>query len=106
MDKILFLFDEFGKGMGLPSMKDFFMDEKYEHQDDIVYYMRNYGKPGMAAPMLTRDFFTGEYSGGGLVHFSDGEYAWTSDLPYYVEKYNLKLPDDFIEHVLKMTGKK
>ena len=25
--------------------------EKYEHQDDIVYYMRNYGKPGMAAPI-------------------------------------------------------
>lgn len=31
----------------------------------------------------------------------DGEFVWTSEVIYYVEKYNLILPDEFINHVLR-----
>lgn len=36
---------------------------------------------------------------------SDGEYKWTYDLIYYVEKYDMELPDEFIKHVLKKIKK-
>lgn len=34
----------------------------------------------------------------------DDKYAWRSDLIYYFEKYNLKLDDDFIAHVMSKTS--
>ena len=104
--KFLCTFDEGSKGMGFPSMKEFFMNEKYEYQDDVVEYLKTKGKPGMVRTMRPKDYFTGEPINVEYVFLDDGVYAWTSPLAYYVEKYNLKLPDDFIEHVLKMTGKK
>lgn len=50
------------------------------------------------------DFFTGE-----VVMFpdhgrSDGVYRWGESLAYYVDKYNLKLPDDFVSHVLSKSS--
>lgn len=34
------------------------------------------------------------------VYYSDGKYEWNSAEIMYFEKYNLKLNDDFIQHVL------
>lgn len=33
--------------------------------------------------------------------YNDGEYAWRSDIIYYVEKYNMRLEEDFVNKVLK-----
>jgi len=33
---------------------------------------------------------------------NDGKYTWRSDVIYYFEKYNLKLPDEFVKEVLKL----
>jgi hypothetical protein len=33
--------------------------------------------------------------------FPDGEWVWPSDLPYYVETYYARLPDEFARHVRK-----
>ena len=98
--KILNQYEEFGPGMGFPSMKEFFQSGKYENQDKIVRYLRT-GEPVMVQTMLPRDVFTGEPLGIEKVFINDGEYIWSSDLAYYVEKYNLLLPDEFIKHVLK-----
>ncbi|MFE2826346.1 hypothetical protein [Streptomyces sp. NPDC059271] len=31
--------------------------------------------------------------------FTDGTWLWRQDLPYYVAKYHISLPSDFIAHV-------
>ena len=31
--------------------------------------------------------------------WTDGTWAWTSDVMYYVEKYHIQLPDDFLKHM-------
>ena len=31
----------------------------------------------------------------------DNEYVWSDELIYYVEKYNAKLPNEFVNHILK-----
>jgi len=32
---------------------------------------------------------------------SDGKYQWRSDIIYYVEKYDLELPEEFVNYVLE-----
>jgi hypothetical protein len=36
---------------------------------------------------------------GGKSLKTDGVWVWPSDLSYYVEKYNLFLPPEFLQHV-------
>lgn len=37
---------------------------------------------------------------------SDGKYEWRSDLPHYVEKYDLRLPEEFVAHILDSEREK
>lgn len=103
---ILNKFDEFGHGMGFPSMREYFQNDKYENQDLITAYLKT-GTPVMVQTAYARDVFTGTLLGYEKIFVNDGVYAWSNDLAYYVEKYNLKLPDDFTEYVLnKQKNKK
>ena len=36
---------------------------------------------------------------------TDGEWCWTEDLIYYVEKYNLRLSEEFVRHMKKNEWK-
>ncbi len=36
---------------------------------------------------------------------TDGEWAWPGDLPYYVEKHNVALPTEFLEHLRQRNFK-
>ena len=102
--KILNQYEEFGQGMGFPSMKDFFQSDKYENQDKIAKYLRT-GTPVMVQTAYAIDVFTGEPLKIEKVFVNDGVYAWSNDLAYYVEKYNLKLPDAFMKHALTRIAK-
>lgn len=97
----LCMYDEFGPGMGLPSMKESFQPEGYSGQEMIIRYLRQEGEDNMACPGVLTDIFTGERIPGEMTHKADGVYSWTSSLAYYVEKYNLRLPEHFEQHVRK-----
>lgn len=95
------MYTEYGADNGI-SMKDNFESAPYPEKDKIVSYLKNKGKSTMVRMKLATDRLTGErikdmYS---LELFTDGEYSWYSDLAYHVEKYNLRLPKEFEEHVL------
>ena len=96
--KRIFDFDEYGPGMGFPSMKESMCDEPYPGKHMIVDYLKN-GTKTYAAAGRARDFFTGEPIPGELCGMTDGVYSWVSSLAYYVEKYNLRLSDDFEQYV-------
>ncbi len=34
-------------------------------------------------------------------HRFDDEYCWGESLAYYVDRYNLMLPDDFLQHIYR-----
>lgn len=101
---ILNKFEEFGHGMGFPSMREHFQSKKYENQDKIATYLKT-GTPVMTQTSYARDVFTGALLGYEKVFYNDGVYAWSNDLAYYVEKYNLKLSDDFMKHALSKIPK-
>ena len=100
--KYLNLYDEFGKGMNLPSMRDSFEEKPYKGQDKIVAYLKN-GKKTFARTELPTDKFTGEKIPMESCGMTDGEYSWNSTLAYYVKKYNLRLIKEFEEKVLNAS---
>lgn len=92
-------FDEYGKGMGYPSMKKSFSDKPYCGKAKIVRYLRN-GRKTFMATSRAHDFFTDKPIEGERCGMTDGKYSWVSSLAYYVENYNLRLPEEFENHVL------
>ncbi len=99
MAKRIFDFDEYGPGMGFPSMKESMNDMPYEGMDRIISYLRS-GRKTYAAAGRATDFFTGELIPGERCGMTDGEYSWVSSLAYYVEKYNVRLDKEFEDKVL------
>lgn len=51
--------------------------------------------PGLARDALSQD----KEIIGALGVLTDGVWAWPSDLSYYVSKYRIGLPGDFLEHM-------
>lgn len=100
MLNVLGKYDELSPGMGYPSMKLSMEKNEYSGKKAIINYLKN-GNVHMASASLIKDVFTGENAGGYKLFMDDGIYSWCSSLIYYVDKYNLRLPEDFETHVLK-----
>lgn len=93
-------YDEFGPDMGFPSLKDSFYESEYEGQSKVIDYLKS-GKVSMVGMGRSYDVVTGEEFEHEKLYMNDGVYRWNSALIYYVEKYNLKLPDKFIRYVIE-----
>lgn len=99
---ILGKYDEFSPGMGFPSIKPFLHEKPYSLKSTVLDYLKK-GNIHMVTASKPVDIFTGETICYELVYMDDGVYSWSSKLIYYVEKYNLKLPEDFEKHVLRAS---
>ncbi len=52
-----------------------------------------------ASGVLARDEFDDEHAPIGQLNIlTDGDWAWPSDLSYYVDKYAVELPGDFVRN--------
>lgn len=89
---------ELDKDSNYPSIKDL-INKPVKEKKKVLEYMRK-GKVIAVAPAIIRDVMNPEVSLPELFLMSDGEYEWRSDVIYYVEKYDMALPDEFLQHVL------
>jgi hypothetical protein len=96
-------YDELSPGKRYPSMRDSFAAQPYPEQTRVAAYLRN-GTSFMASVALPRDVITGKRFPGETLVMHDGKYCWSTDLVYYVEKYNLRLPVEIEQHILKKAG--
>ena len=96
---ILGKYDEFAPNMGFPSIKDYLHEESYDSKKAVLGYLRS-GTVHMVTASKMVDIFTGETINEEVVFMDDGKYSWSSKLAYYVDRYNLKLPQDFEKHIL------
>ena len=84
------------------SIKDHFLDEPYKQKEAVVFYLRNTGEIVCVACGRGTDAITGDpIPGGSKRIINDGEYSWNSDLVYYVEKYNMRLPREFEDKAVR-----
>ena len=79
-----------------PSIKDFINMEDSLRVASICQYLQN-GSVLIESPGVTTDVIHPEEGFSGTpTAYTDGTWVWPGDLGYYVEKYFLKLPEDFI----------
>lgn len=84
-----------------PKMTDNFSDEPIPHKREIISYLRGCNVGAMCMSWMT-DIFTGERVKGIYDdHHHDDVYSWGESLAYYVEKYDLMLPEDFLQHIYR-----
>ncbi len=100
--KIIGQYHELAPDMGFPSMVDSMAKGTYASKEAILTYLRN-GKVHMVTASKVVDALTKAQTKIDLVFMNDGSYAWTSAIIYYVDRYNLQLPDEFVNHILKKS---
>lgn len=67
-------------------------------QAALADYLAN-GATLAVAPQRVRDVLDeAEDDIGSLAIMTDGTWIWPADLAYYVQKYNVSLPVEFVEH--------
>lgn len=89
---------ELDKDSKYPSIKDL-INKPIEEKEKVIKYMKKC-KVIAVAPAIVRDILNPNNKIAELCLMSDGEYEWRSDIIYYVEKYDMGLPEEFIQHVL------
>ena len=75
-------------------------DVEYENKEQILNYLKKETFIFVRLDIL-RDIFTGDTISYENRVLGDNEYVWSDELIYYVEKYNAKLPNEFVNHILK-----
>lgn len=91
-------YKEFG-GDSNRSITERFHSQKYEEQDRILSFMKTKGDEISIGGRVT-DIINGNTIGNRITK-KYGRYVWSSDLEYYVEKYNFRPNEEFINFVLK-----
>lgn len=82
-----------------PSMRDLIY-KPIKEKDKIVKYMKE-SKIQAVAPAIVTDVINPEIRFGELFFMTDSKYCWRSDVIYYFDKYDMELPEEFIQHALK-----
>lgn len=102
MVDLLEYWKEFG-GNTSHSIKDDFSDSEYPEKEMLIHYLES-GDIELVSLDYSEDVISGEIIGEECI-MTDGEYSWDSSLPYYVKKYNLILPDEFVKKVAETLKK-
>lgn len=89
-------------GVDYPALLELVSDKPMEHKETILRYLRKVRIDDQvsAAAGVFHDVLTGAVIPGEALFLTDGKYGWRSDVAYYVDKYNMRLPAEFIKHVL------
>ena len=96
---IYITYKEFVSNEDYPSIQKYLEKEPYPNQGKIAHFLKN-GKIEFARLSRVRDIFTGEQIPFEALAMSDGDYFWSNTLAWYVEKYNLRMPEEFERYIL------
>ncbi|MBQ8567968.1 MAG: hypothetical protein IJ446_01985 [Oscillospiraceae bacterium] len=69
----------------------------------ILNYFKTYSSAIAYASSTVTDIITKSKTDIPNAMFTDSFFEWSSSIVYHFEKYNLKLTDEFIQHVLNNT---
>jgi hypothetical protein len=93
-----------------PSMRAAMSPQPWEHQEKILEYLRSglvlgvtmgadltdwFDPPSKANPMVEGR------SLGGTTQMTDGVWFWYAGLICFIEKYNVRVPEEFVQHAAR-----
>lgn len=93
-------YDEFSPNMGYPSIRTDCRRERMPRADEVIAKLMK-GDCLMASPSYGIDCFTGERLPLPRTILHDDTYCWSNAVAYYIDKHNLHLPSEIVEHFLK-----
>lgn len=82
-------------------MKDI-INKPIKEKNKVVEYIKK-SEVIAVAPAIVRDVLNPEIRLPELFLMSDGKYKWRSDIIYYIENYDMELPEEFVQHVLSQV---
>jgi len=95
-----------------PSMREFMEDSPWKDQDKVLQYLRSGHILAVTMGADLPDWFdrsqranpiiNGQVE-GGATPMGDGVWFWYAGLIYFVEKYNVRLPEEFIQHAAEQN---
>jgi len=101
-------FREFPFGtIGDPSMREFMSTQPWENQDKVLPYLRSGLILGVTMGADLTDWLDPSSKAnpivdgqrrGGVTEMTDGVWFWYAGLIHFIEKYNLRVPAQFVEH--------
>ncbi len=77
-----------------------FIGYRLNEKEAILKYFKEHDSETAIITCASTDYISGEKLSNSVTCFDDGEYCWTSEEVYHFKKYDLKLNDDFVRHVL------
>lgn len=92
------------KDYGFPSIASFISDTPHPDKAAVISYLKSGGRGVAASTGVNKDVFTGDVFGLAENLRDDGEFQWSDTLAHYVDKYNLRLPDEFVAKALEEYG--
>lgn len=95
------------KSILTPYVGDFLNTAPHPDKSRILNYLEN-GIPFLASSAKFMDvldvnnskMIKKHYSRGGVWR-TDGEWVWNDEIVYYIEKYNVSVPSEFVLHMKK-----
>lgn len=84
-----------------PSIKDFIDPDLVKGYPlfELYSYLGNCQKVAATSGFSLPDPFTGEVIKESVCYVTDGEWLWLDSLPYYIEKYQVAIPADFLRNI-------
>lgn len=80
------------------SIKEHIIEEVDYDKTKVVDYLKSQKRMG-GCPRAAIDCLTGDIITPSFSVYTDGEYEWCDFLLYHINKYNIKLPQKFIEKI-------
>jgi hypothetical protein len=90
-----------------PSMREYTSPQPWEHQKEVLAYLRSGLLLGVTMGADLTDWFDPSNKAnpviegrpqGGTTEMTDGTWFWYAGLIYFIEKYNVRVPDEFVRH--------
>jgi hypothetical protein len=104
--KVVGFFGDLPHGLpGRPTVAESASARPVEDEDRLVEYLRE-GHPFITSTELAYDVIADPDQQGHpiahLVILTDGAWVWPADLPHYLERYHVRLPQEFLDHAARM----
>ena len=91
-------FKEFDSDFDTGSITDFLIDSVPYSKTKAIDYLKR-GNKIASCPRKIKDPITKEVLRESFSVLSDGEYCWVNILPLLIEKYNIRLPEEFCKRI-------
>jgi hypothetical protein len=93
-----------------PNMRDFLADAPWPQQEQVLHYLRSGRILGVTMGADLPDWLDrsrwanpiieGQVQ-GGTTEMTDGTWFWYAGLIWFIENYNLRVSDEFIQHAAR-----